>query len=76
MLVTDLEQMTRIVNSRNDLEWEGWNVVKYTRNSNAYTMSDGVFKNGVWMIKKVFPVTEDGWYIPNSIGLADAQVER
>jgi hypothetical protein len=29
MLVTSLEEMERIVAARPDLEWDGWNVVKY-----------------------------------------------
>ena len=75
MLVTTLEEMEQIVASRGDLEWDGWNVVKYTKSSNAMYATDGVFHRGMWMKKKVYPLTEDGWYLPNSIGRVHAQVE-
>ncbi len=75
MLVVSLEEMEAIVLSRDDLAWEGWNVVKYTKASNAMYSSDGCLRNGVWMKKKVFPLTEDGWYLPNTIGRVHAAVE-
>lgn len=75
MLVTSLDEMEQIVASRGDLEWDGWNVVKYTKSSNAMYSTDGCFHRGMWMKKKVFPATQDGWYLPNTIGRVDAQVE-
>lgn len=75
MLVTTEQEMQQIIDSRADLEWDGWSVVKYTRSNNAVYSPDGCYKNGVWMIKKVFPLTEDGWYLPNTIGRVHAQVE-
>ena len=75
MLVTSLEEMEQIVASRDDLVWEGWDVVKYTKNDNAMFAPDGAFHRGKWMKKKVFPLTKDGWYLPNSIGRVHAQVE-
>jgi hypothetical protein len=76
MLVVDLEHMEKIVAMRDDLEWDGWNVVKYTKSPNAEMSPDGVLRNGMWFKRKFFPLTEEGWFIPNSIGLADAQMER
>lgn len=75
MLVTSLEEMESIVASRSDLEWDGWNIVKFTASPNAMYSPDGVFYRGKWMKKKVFPLTEDGWYLPNTIGRVYAQVE-
>lgn len=75
MLVTSLEEMEEIVRSRGDLEWDGYDVVKYTNSNSAMFGVDGVFRGGKWMKKKVFPLTEDGWYLPNIIGRVDAQVE-
>ena len=75
MLVTSLEEMSRIVSSRPDLDWEGWDVVKYISSDNAIYSKEGAFKNGKWCIKKVFPLKEDGWHLPNHIGREDAQVE-
>lgn len=75
MLVTSLEEMESIIRSRGDLEWDGYNVVKYTNSSNAMYGIDGVFRNGKWMKKKVFPLTEEGWNLPNYFGREYAQVE-
>ena len=75
MLVTNLDEMEKIVASRDDLRWDGWNIVKYINSNNALYSKDGVFVDGKWMTKKVFPITEDGWYLPNSIGRDYAQVE-
>ena len=75
MLVTGLDEMEQIIASRGDLVWDGWDVVKYTNSNNAMYSNDGAFRNGKWMKKKVFPITHDGWYLPNTIGRVDAQVE-
>ena len=75
MLVTNLEEMERLVAARPDLDWDGWNVVKYVNSNNAMYAKDGAFKDGKWLIKKVYPLTEEGWRLPNSIGREDAQVE-
>lgn len=75
MLVTTEQEMQAIIDSRADLEWDGWNVVKYTKSNNAMYSPDGTFIRGTWMKKKVFPITQDGWYLPNTIGRVDAQVE-
>lgn len=75
MLVTSLEEMEQIVRSRNDLVWDGWDIVKYTNSNNAIYAADGAYRDGKWMKRKVFPITKDGWYLPNSIGRDYAQVE-
>ena len=76
MLVTSLEYMEKIVSSREDLEWNGWDIVKYTKSSSAMFSPDGIFKNGVWFKQKVFPLSESGWNLPNSIGREYADMER
>lgn len=75
MLVNSLETMEKIVQSRNDLSWNGWDVVRHTSSNNAMYSKDAEFLNGKWMKKKVFPVTEQGWHIPNNLGRSYAQVE-
>lgn len=75
MLVSDLNQMESIVSADPSLTWEGWDVVKYTNNSNAMYSVDGAFVDGRWVKKKVFPLTENGWNLPNYIGRKNAQVE-
>lgn len=75
MLVTNLEDMEKIVQNRGDLSWDGYDVVKYTNSDNAMYGVDGVFRNGKWMKKKVFPLTEQGWDLPNYFGRDYARVE-
>ena len=75
MLVSSLEKMEKIVESRNDLAWDGWDVVRYTPGHNTQYSPSGVYINGAWMKKKVFPLTEQGWHLPNNIGSGHAQVE-
>jgi hypothetical protein len=72
MLVNNLERMENIVQNRSDLDWIGWDVVRYTKSSSAMFRSDGVFKNGRWYKKTVFPLTETGWKIPENIGIDNA----
>jgi hypothetical protein len=67
--------MEKIVSSNNDLSWDGWNVVRYSAGHNAQYSPNGVYLNGKWMKKKVFPITEQGWHLPNNIGRTHAQVE-
>ena len=75
MLITSLEEMEKIVRSRGDLEWDGYNVVKYVSSNNALYKIDGAFHDGQWMKTVVFPLTEEGWNLPNYIGREDVQVE-
>lgn len=67
MIVSDLVKMQKIVDSRSDLNWIGWDVVKYKQVNHAQFRKDGVFKDGVWKSASVFPLTEKGWNVPNSI---------
>jgi hypothetical protein len=67
--------MEKIVSSRKDLSWDGWNVVRHSSGHNAQYSPNGVYLNGEWMKKKVFPVTESGWHLPNNIGSTNARVE-
>lgn len=76
MLVTSLEEMDLIVSSSSELSWDGYNVVKYTNSNNAMYGIDGAFKNGKWMKKKTFPLTEEGWTLPNYFRREYAQVEK
>jgi hypothetical protein len=76
MLVNSLGQMEKIVGSSSQLEWEGWDVVKYTPSYNAMFSKDGAYRNGEWYKKKVFPLTENGWSLPDSIGKINAGMER
>ena len=65
MFITSLSQMEQLVDSRPDLEWDGWDVVRYKKNNNAQFHKNGVFRKGSWYDKSVFPLNNSGWSIPN-----------
>jgi hypothetical protein len=75
MLISDLEEMENIVSSNDNLAWNGWDVVSYTKNGNAMFSQNAEYRDGQWYKTKVFPITEDGWNIPNNIGRGNEQVE-
>ncbi len=74
MYITDLEQMEEIVESRDDLIWDGWNVVKLSKKPSAIYSKSGLFRNGEWFEGKVFTPTEKGYDIPAYLGRLNAQV--
>lgn len=67
MLITSLSEMERLVDSRSDFEWDGWDVVRYKKNDNAQFQVNGCYRNNVWHSKTVFPITESGWSIPDML---------
>jgi len=75
MLVVSLDQMEKIVDSNSQLSWEGWDVVRHFGNS-SFTDKSACFKNGKWTKRTVYPLTEKGWDIPNSIGEKNAGLEK
>lgn len=68
MFITSLSEMERLVDSRSDLEWDGWDVVRYKKNPRAQFDANGVYKNGSWHNKFIFPLSRDGWSIPEKLG--------
>lgn len=67
MLITSLTKMEEIVDSHPELNWEGWDVVRYKKNDAAQFHTNGAYKDGAWYTKYVFPITEQGWSIPERI---------
>jgi hypothetical protein len=65
MIIKNLEQMEKIVSKNNNLSWVGWNVVDRKRSDGARTSPDGVRVNGLWYLQRIYPVTRQGWDIPN-----------
>lgn len=77
MNITTLEQMESIVSSNNNLYWDGWDVVSYTRSEKAKTSKYGKFVNGQWYLTKTFKPGLNGWDIPDRIvENAQTKVER
>jgi hypothetical protein len=63
--VKSLEKMEKIVSRNKSLSWDGWNVVELARNPGAMFKSNGARIKGVWYLKNIFVVDQDGWRIPS-----------
>lgn len=64
MLVTNYAYAHKLVDNNYYLSWDGWNIVEFKPNPDAYFMSNGVFKNFSWGTTNVFSITEQGWDVP------------
>lgn len=65
MIINSLEKMEKIVSRNSNLAWVGWDVVDRKRSESGRTAVNGVRVNGLWYLQKVYPVTRNGWDIPN-----------
>lgn len=65
MIIKNLEQMEKIVSNNSNLSWVGWDVVDRKRSDGARTSVDGVRVKGLWYLQRLYPVTRQGWDIPN-----------
>ena len=63
--VKSLGKMEKIVSRSKSLSWDGWNVVELIKNPGAMFKPNGARINGVWYIKNIFIVDQDGWRIPS-----------
>lgn len=63
-VIRDLDIMEDIVAQRNDLAWDGWDVVHYNPKKVSFMKANAVFRNGEWHVATRYPVNEDGWNIP------------
>ena len=62
--VKNLHTMEQIVESKEILYWEGWDVIKAQPKPTAYMSKDARFMEDEWYECERFPLTEHGWYIP------------
>lgn len=69
MIIKSLEKMEKIVAKYDNLSWNGWDVVDRKRSESGRTSISGVRVDGLWYLQRVFPVTKDGWDIPNKYRL-------
>lgn len=68
MLINKLEHAEQIVKKFKDLRWVGWNIVSRQETNKGFSDKHGSFINNKWGIDKTYPLTEKGWYLPNSYG--------
>jgi hypothetical protein len=67
MNIKSLEQMEEIVKKQKNLSWEGWDVIQTSPNPVAWRYPNGRFIKGKWYVQKRFPVTANGWELPNNV---------
>lgn len=65
MIINNLERMEKIVARNNNLSWVSWDVADRKRSESGRTAVNGVRVNGVWYLQRIYPVTRNGWDIPN-----------
>lgn len=65
VVIKSLEKMESIVSKNKSLSWDGWNVVELVKSSSAVYKANGARINGVWYIKNIFSLEQDGWKVPN-----------
>ena len=65
MMVLDYDTADEFVDQKRALFWDGWDILHWKPNHNAYTNKKGMFRNGRWGFVTRFPVRDDGtWRIP------------
>jgi hypothetical protein len=65
MIITNLEKMEKIVARNSNLYWVGWDIADRKKSDAGRTAVNGVRVNGVWYVQRIYPVTRNGWDIPN-----------
>jgi len=66
MQIKDLDLMEKIVKRYNkNLNWVGWDVADRRRTEAGRTAINGVRVDGVWYVQTIYPLTSNGWDIPN-----------
>lgn len=67
--LSDLADAEIIVNNNPNLSWDGWNIIHLAQDDYAEFLPEGVFNNETlqWYKKTVYPCTETGWEIPESV---------
>ena len=67
MNIKSLEKMEEIVGNNYQLSWDGWDVVRLQPRPGAWSSPNAKFYRGKWHMTTVFPITSNGWDIPNKL---------
>lgn len=68
MIINNLEQMEKIVESNPLLKWNGWNIEYYNDSEDGFTKLNGVYLPGNgWGTRQIFKLTNGCWDIPDNI---------
>lgn len=66
-VIRDLDAMEAIVAKRNDMKWDGWDIIHYRRKAASFMNPSGAFHNGEWHLATRYPITENGWIFPRRL---------
>lgn len=67
VIVSDLDVMERLVQSRHNLIWDGWEVLKTRKHPTAFYYKDGRLINGRWFRTERIRLTREGWIVPGDL---------
>lgn len=67
MLIKSLEQMESIVDSNDNLIWDGWTVVSLKPVKDGMMSKDGIRINNAWFLQKRYEPSKQGWDIPERL---------
>lgn len=65
MIIKDLNQMEKIVSKNKNLNWVGWDIADRRRTEAGRTAINGVRVDGQWYVQTIYPLTNNGWDLPN-----------
>lgn len=65
--IRDLEEMEQIVASSNNLEWDGWDVIHYSKARSSFFKPGAVFHDGEWHTARRYVPGRNGWEVPRSL---------
>jgi hypothetical protein len=68
----DYDTAHKVVDSNNSLYWNGWTIVEWKKNDDAFFKKNGSFRNGSWgLVVRTVPVSESGtWKVPSKYVMA------
>ena len=67
VVVKSPDLMERLVQSRYNLIWDGWEVLRIRKHPTAYYYKDGRLINGRWFRTERIKLTREGWIVPGDL---------
>jgi hypothetical protein len=67
MKISSLEEAETIVENNNSLTWDGWNIIQLTKSPTAWMKPEGIYKDGLWYIRKQYSLSAEGWELPGKL---------
>ena len=65
MYIRSLEKMEEIVRNRDDLSWDGWDVLQVKPKGTAYMKKDAAYIGGRWNQVRRYTPGYDGYKVPS-----------